>query len=890
MRWRRKSRSRTVAAIVLAVCALAAVGHALPADAAPPASGGDHGSVVDVQRHAKKRTTPQPRRRAPERRRAAATPAPAPAPAPGTTDNGDSQNVVKGIGGDTLTSNGLSSPACRDGSPLTARQAANCEASGSPAVPVPINNYQFDIHINTPTFGVGAADVYVVIQNLIIQPLWMLLLWLTHGVLIALAWTFHLNLFNEETMGPIARALRAGRRFFTDPWLKVALAIGSIPLLYMGVVQRRVGEGLSQLVTMLVMMVLGLFIISHPFGTVGWLANTVQKASLGTVSAFATGDVHRTDVSFNRGLERVFANAIEKPYAYLEFGDVDWGTNPARRDPRLFSDESIKNAAQANVGSVFWLFDPDKELEAKLKTLTAPMEARARAARTNAQLFTSFPANGVARNSINDKRSLFRTLCQPDDDDCTGPTANQANFRKQGQTLSRLGGAILICAGLAGLILLLVFLAYKLLTAALFALFYLLLTPVVVVIAALGEGGQKQFKRWATRLLGAVLAKLLFGVLLGIVFLLVDVLGAMGSLGFWTQWFLIGAFYWMAWLHREELLEFMRLGHRDLGEAGRSAAGGLLAAAMAWRVGKGATRTAKAAIERPTRAAVSVGQRGQDIFRARRSARQLDAGERRQASMQATSATAREDREAQVLRSLDAEAAGHRDTAKPMTALRHRAERFRRGEIAAREAGDDRLANRYRAARNTTEARRALLRRDQPAADASDQHVQDAELQRARTGAPYSEGARRERALWLDRQAETPARPGSAEEVASGDARDYARLAALTDPQLTPQRYAQLPGARQREVQRAADAELAKRRAALTLEQQGNAPTRGAVAEYVRAHGASPVRASAPLDRPRSEQALREARHRRQFETVNRELLDRSREPHARPTRTRRGR
>lgn len=890
MRWPRNPRLRNSAALGLAVLGLAAVGHALPATAATAVAPGNGGAVRAAQRRPQAATRPPAHRHARATQPAAPAPAPTatPTPAAGVNDGGDSQNVVSGIGGDSLSSNGLTSPACRDGSPLTAQQAANCRASGSPAVPVPINNYQVDIHIDTPTFGVGAADIYIVIQNLIIQPLWMLLLWLTHGVLIALAWTFHINLFNAATMGPIARALLAGRRFFTEPWLRVALAIGAISIVYVGVIQRRVGDGLNQFVAMLVMMVLGLWIISHPFGTVGWLANTVQSASIGTVSALGTGDVHNSDINFNRGLERIFANAIEKPYAFLEFGDVDWGTNPARRDPRLFTDDSIKNAAEANVGSVFWLANYP---QSKLHALAAPTEALARTARTNAELFASFPANGLARNSVNDSRSLFHTLCKPQGDDCSGPTANQANFRKQGQTLSRLGGAILICAGLAGLILLLVFLAYKLLTAALFALFYLLLTPVVVVIAALGESGQRQFKRWATRLLGAVLAKLLFGVLLGIVFLLVDVLGSMGALGFWTQWFLIASFYWMAWLHREELLEFMKLGHRELGEHGRSAAGGLMAAAMAWRMVKGGTRTAKAAVERPTRAAVSAGQRGHDFFRARRSGRELATGERQDASMQATSATAHEDRDAQVQRSLDAEAAGHRETARPMTALRHRAERFKRAEVAAREAGNHPLANRYRAARNTTEARRALLRRDQPAADASDQHVQDAELQQDRTGAAYSEQSRRDRALWLDRQAETPARAGSPEEIAAGEARDYARLAALTDPQLTPQRYAQLPAARQREVQRTADAELARRRAALALEQQGNAPTRAAVAEYVRAHSDAPARIAGGRSEPRSEQTLREARHRRQFETVNRELLDRARDRHApRHRRTPRGR
>jgi hypothetical protein len=812
-------------------------------------------------------------------------------------DGGDSQNVLTGIGGDPLSSNGFTSPACRDGRGLTATQAANCKASGSPATPEPIGHYQFDIHIDTPTFKVGVADVYLIIQNLVIQPIWMMALWLTHAVLVALAWCFHLDLFNQQTLGPIARALNNGRKLFTDPWLRVALAVASIWLTFVAVIQRRVGDGISRLLLMVVMMVFGLWIINHPFGSIGWLANTVQRASLGTVTAFSTGNVRQADTNFNTALQGIFANAIEKPYAYLEFGDVDWGTNPARRDSRLFTDEKIRDAVGANYEwLVGWVCGNDAlhcdfdRLAAALKARMAPDLARARAARTNAELFVVFPANGNARNSINDDKSLYHTLCQPkDDNNCSGPTANQANFRKQGQTLPRLAGALLICAGLLGLVMLLVFLSYKLLTAALFSLFYLLFAPVMVVIVAFGEGGQKQFKQWLVRLLGAVLAKLLFAVLLGVVFLLVDVLGSMGSLGFWTQWFLIGVFYWMVWLHREEVMAFMRFGHRDLGEYGRSAAGGLLAAAMAWRMGKGAARTAKSVVAAPARAGTAIGRRGLEEFRARRSAREIDRGERQRASMNATAATAAEDRAEQVDRSLEAELAGHREQAAPLTALRRRAEHYRSAADRAREAGDRGGTQQLEYMRSKAEHRRAAMRRDRPLTARSDEIVEDAEAQIARTGSPFSDAQRRDRAAWLDRQVETPARTGSREQIAAGEARDYARLAALAQPGMTPAQYDALPAPRRDRINEQVDAQLERRRAATVLDRAG-APTPEGVRAYVQAHrDAAPVPGVAPRMEPRSEAELRERRLARQFAAVDQALLDRERDRH-RPSRPTAGR
>ncbi len=827
--------------------------------------------------------------------RAVSSTLPAAPVAPGD-DGGDSQNVLSGIGGDALSRNGLTSPACRDGRGLTATQAANCRASGSPATPEPIDHYQFDIHIDTPDIGVGAADVYLIIQNLIIQPLWMMALWLTHAVLIALAWCFHLDLFNQQTLGPIARALNSGKRLFTDPWLRVSLAVASIWLTFVAVIQRRFGDGISRLLLMVVMMSFGLWIINHPFGSIGWLANTVQRASLGTVTAFSTGDVRQTDTTFNTGLQRIFESAIEKPYSYLEFGDVDWGTNPARRDSRLFSDESIRNAVSANLASVFGsvcggdVLRCDRDtLTAALKARMAPDLARARAARTNAELFTVFPANGSARNSINDDKSLFHTLCQPASDNCGGSTANQANFRKQGQTLPRLAGALLICAGLLGLVMLLVFLSYKLLTAALFALFYLLFAPVMVVVVAFGEGGQKQFKQWVVRLLGAVLAKLLFAVLLGVVFLLVDVLGSMGSLGFWTQWFLIGVFYWMVWLHREEVMDFMRFGHRDLGEYGRSAAGGLLAAAMAWRMGKSAAHTAKSAVALPARVGTSIGRRGIDEFRQRRSARELGDGERQRAAMHATAATASEDRAEQVERTLDAELVGHRDQAAPLTMLRHREEQYRQAAEAALEAGDRGGAQQLDSVRSSTAHRRAIMRRDRPLTARSDEIVEAAESQAARTGSPFTDAQRRDRAAWLDRQTETPVRLGTPAQIAAGEARDYARLAALAHPTMTPSHYEALPAPRRARVNEEIDAQLERRRAAAVLDSSA-APTPAGVRDYVRAHrDSAPVPGTPLRSEPRSEAELRERRLSRQFASVDQALLDRERERH-RPSRPSAGR
>ena len=68
--------------------------------------------------------------------------------------------------------------------------------------------------------------------------------------------------------------------------------------------------------------------------------------------------------------------------------------------------------------------------------------------------------------------------------------------------------------GALGMVLLLGFIALRLLSAAIFSLLYLLLAPGMVLAPALGEGGRAIFRRWAGQLLGAVVSKLLFSFLL----------------------------------------------------------------------------------------------------------------------------------------------------------------------------------------------------------------------------------------------------------------------------------------------------------------------------------------------------------------------------------------
>ena len=98
-------------------------------------------------------------------------------------------------------------------------------------------------------------------------------------------------------------------------------------------------------------------------------------------------------------------------------------------------------------------------------------------ARSNGDEFLALPPNGPDRNSINDSGSLLRALCRSSDATaCTGPSAAEAEFRTNAGTWPRVGGLLLIAIGLqTGMLLLLGYIGLRLLLAAIFSMFYLLL-------------------------------------------------------------------------------------------------------------------------------------------------------------------------------------------------------------------------------------------------------------------------------------------------------------------------------------------------------------------------------------------------------------------------------
>ncbi len=496
--------------------------------------------------------------------------APSGPPITSPTGEGGSEDTSAGVPsleGDQLVENGLSSPLC-DGANATALSNAaqsNCQTSAFVAAPAPTNNYDLDVNIDAGTLGVGHGQLLSVIQDLFIAPVWEGLVWLVHALVVMLQWCYTLELLGGSMTSGLRSSLGQAQVSFTEPWLALVLSAASVLAVYNGLIRRRIGETLGQALLTIAMMVVGLWLIADPLGTVGTVSRFANQASLGTFDEVAQGTTANASRTLGDSMRALFAGAIEVPWCYMEFGDVRWCSDPAMVEPRLRTAASrIVASEQAKLSCKPSFTDP---LCRPSNRSSAPALQRTsellREAATNGALFLAFPANGPERNSTKDSGSLLHLLCQSENDSkCEGATAAQAEFRSDGGTFPRMLGIALIAVGVFGMAMLFGVIAIHLLVSALFSLFMLLLAPFVVLAPALGDTGRAVFSSWLTRLLGAVSSKLIFSFLLGALLTMQRMLGSLHQLGWWTQWLLISTFWWFVFLKRHQALEFVRSGGR----------------------------------------------------------------------------------------------------------------------------------------------------------------------------------------------------------------------------------------------------------------------------------------------------------------------------------------
>jgi hypothetical protein len=482
---------------------------------------------------------------------------------------------------------GVANPLCGERGELSAAQRRNCRSSRSPESAYPVGNYGWDIHISEGGFitSLLAPAISFVLQLFSVF-FWLLPLLVLKGCLIVLGFAFSLSPFTDNRMlAQTTNGLEGFYANFTAPWLTALFVILGGWGLYNGILRRRAGETTAGMLAAVVMMLAALWIIHSPRETVGRLAEVVNKASLVAVSAPSSGRLTAPMRSYDSQMSAVWNQMTEVPFCATDFSDVNWCLN-AR--PSKQAIEAAKGGLSTSEPFTKALLAGLPEDEAKAtRVLNGRLRALFGSATTIRDLYLRFsPGSGPREalwdyyNGTEDNHVGLPFNIGPQLDvggGSEGAAPEKVSMQGRSGLLPRLVLVLIFVLGLIGGMLLLLWLSLKLVMAAASAFILVLLAPLAMFMPVFGVAGRAAFTRWLTSLLGAVVAKLIFSALLGVVLLGSRVLGA-GVGGSSPTLGLIAtmAFWWAAFLSRERYLALLQIDPvRDHGTSFyRAAAGG----------------------------------------------------------------------------------------------------------------------------------------------------------------------------------------------------------------------------------------------------------------------------------------------------------------------------
>ncbi|UTI66139.1 hypothetical protein NBH00_08025 [Paraconexibacter antarcticus] len=363
--------------------------------------------------------------------------------------------------------------------------------------------------------------------------LWMGLLYLMKAVLLLLEWAFSLDLTRQAMPSARRTLARLQGQVFGDPWLMLAITLTGLWGMWHGLVQRRAVETLGGVAATVALLVLGLVVISRPAETVGRAAAWSNDAGLSVLAAGTTGTVDQPRRALAGALRGVFQNTVRNPWCALEFGSVN------------YCDTRLDDPARPTTAEL-WLAYPAQSWQ----------RDRLHGAMKPPKKGGGFDPIGAAKSvlGMTDNRKLPDSVTK-----LVRRDPEAAKMQEAGGTFPRIALLGTVTVGLLGAVALFAYIGLKLLLAAAMTLLLLLIAPAMLIAPALGQSGRKTFIAWGQRLIGAIIAKLVYAVLLTVVLAASEVFTGL-DLGWFGTWLMLGAFWWGVFLKRHDLTGFVTAG------------------------------------------------------------------------------------------------------------------------------------------------------------------------------------------------------------------------------------------------------------------------------------------------------------------------------------------
>ncbi len=501
--------------------------------------------------------------------------------------------IAEELGGsgqvDPITGLGLRNPVCdKPGQIRSTQTRLSCIENGTPESKYPSSNYGFDVFIDS---GIDApSGAFAKALVMILNGIWLGLIFVLKLVLALLGLAFGLNPFSDgDSMHEIAAALDRMYRTITNPWLSVMIVAGGIWFAYKGLLRRELAAGVGGTLAGMAMLIVGLWVINQPAASVGRLGKISDEVAVTAISAPRSGSLARPTGTYAEALSHTWAQLVEVPFAGLNFSDVRWAMGPPPKEAVERANEHFCEDAGA---LALLAAQKDMDNDEAAKACQQFAQRRYGKPRRVIDLYLRSSPGSPARADLWD---YF------DKDEADKYKAKVAAQGGDG-VLTRLSMLVLFSLGLIGAVMLLAWLALRLFTQAAIAFVLLLAAPFAVFFPLLGESGRRAFKTWGLTLIGATVAKIVYAAFLSVVLLGMTILGKVGDA---TGFLLACAFAWAVFLKRIELIGWMSVG--DV-EGGRNVSP--IAQFLAWSGARRVTRTATGTVR-------GIGSRGAHNWRQR---------------------------------------------------------------------------------------------------------------------------------------------------------------------------------------------------------------------------------------------------------------------------------
>jgi hypothetical protein len=501
-------------------------------------------------------------------------------PPPASTETSLAKELGSSGQVDPITGLGIRNPVCDEPAEIHSRATrTSCEVTGTPETTYPTSDYGFDVFIPTGiTHPIGDFTAgFVTILN----GIWLGLLFVLKLVLTLLGLAFGLTPFADgPTMARISASVSQIYATVTEPWLSALVVCAGIALAWRGLISRDVAGSVAGTIAAVAMLVCGLWVVHAPRESVGRLAFFSNQVALGVIAAPQSGSLGDPTGSYAEAMSHVWSRLVEVPFAGLDFSDVNWALGPP-------PEEAVKKANEAFCEDNTALTELADLQNIGIKTeqqCADFAEKRFGSPKRVIDLYLRSSPGSAAR------AALWNYFDKEAGDQYKPKVAAQGGDG----VITRLSMLGLFAIGLLGALLLLAWLAIRLLTQAAIAFVLLLALPFALFFPLLGDWGRRAFRRFGLALIGAVLAKVIYAAFLSVVLFGIVILGSVdGSGGSATGFLLSAAFSWAVFLKRGELVGWISVGeHERLAGLG---VGGVAGFALGKRAARTPARAARSA-------------------------------------------------------------------------------------------------------------------------------------------------------------------------------------------------------------------------------------------------------------------------------------------------------